>query len=63
VGFYRSIKQDDDLKSIPIIMITGVSGEFEKFISSRKQVPPPEGYIQKPIEKAELLEMVQRLTA
>ena len=37
VAVYRKVKEDDKLKSIPVIIITGVSSEFEKFISSRKQ--------------------------
>ena len=35
--------------------------DFEKFISSRKQVPPPEGYISKPIDREKLLATVARL--
>ncbi len=59
--FYRTMKENDSFKSIPIIIITGVSKDFEGFISTRKQVPPPEGYISKPIEQDKLLEMIQDL--
>ena len=38
-----------------LIIVTGVSGEFKTFISTRKQVPPPEGYLSKPIDKTEIL--------
>jgi CheY-like chemotaxis protein len=62
VRFYREMKEDDQLKDIPIIIVTGISEDFERFISTRKQVPPPEGYVQKPIDKAEMLELVGRLT-
>ncbi len=61
VAVYRKVKEDDGLKSIPVIIITGVSNEFEKFISTRRQVPPPEGYISKPVEHEELLKMVRGL--
>lgn len=61
VRFYREMKESDQWKSIPIIMITGVSGDFEKFISTRSQVPPPDGYISKPIQQDELLAKVKEL--
>ena len=63
VKFYRDMKVDDRWKHIPIIIITGVSEDFKKFISSRQQVPPPEGYLSKPIEKEEILALVRKFTA
>ncbi len=63
VRFYREMKESDDWKDIPIIIITGISGDFEKFISTRKQVPPPEGYVAKPIEPKEILELVKKFTS
>ena len=67
VRFYREVKEFPDTAKIPIIIVTGVTGwgrrpeDFEKFISSRKQVPPPEGFIAKPIEEDELLSKVKEL--
>jgi CheY-like chemotaxis protein len=61
VRFYRNIKESEDWKDIPIIIVTGISDEFEKFISTRKQVPPPEGYISKPIDEQELLGLIKKL--
>jgi len=61
VAVYRRLKEDDQLKSIPVIIVTGVSGEFEKFISTRRQVPPPEGYISKPVDHEQFLKMVAEL--
>lgn len=63
VAVYRTLKEDDGLKSIPVIIITGVSDDFEKFISTRRQVPPPEGYISKPVDVEELLGKVNELLA
>ena len=60
-GFYREMKESEQLKSIPIIIITGVAHDFQKFISSRRQVPPPEGYLTKPIETSDLLEEINKL--
>ena len=61
VRFYRRMKEEESLKSVPIIIITGISDDFKSFISSRSQVPPPEGYLAKPVEEEELLELVRKL--
>lgn len=61
VAVYRAIKEDERLKKIPVIIITGISEDFRKFISTRRQVPPPEGYVSKPVDPDELLSMVRRL--
>lgn len=63
VRCYRELRERDEWKSIPVIMITGVSEDFRGFISSRRQVPPPEGYLSKPVDEEQLLQMVRHLTA
>ncbi|MCP4679637.1 MAG: response regulator [Deltaproteobacteria bacterium] len=62
VRFYRDMKENDAWKDIPIIIITGISKDFEKFISTRSQVPPPKGYLSKPIDQEELLKLADKLT-
>jgi CheY-like chemotaxis protein len=59
VRFYRDMKESNQWKDIPIIIVTGVSKDFEKFISTRRQVPPPDGYISKPIDREQLLSLVK----
>ena len=61
VAVYRALKQDEQWKGIPIIITTGISEDFEKFISSRRQVPPPDAYLSKPIEAEELVSRVREL--
>ena len=63
VRFYRDLRENEALKHIPVIMVTGISNDFEKFISSRKQVPPPEGYMSKPIDRDKILKMIEELTS
>jgi CheY-like chemotaxis protein len=63
VKFYREMKESPDWKNIPIIVVTGISEDFKTFISTRKQVPPPEGYIQKPIDRQQMLDTVKKLLA
>jgi CheY-like chemotaxis protein len=65
VRFYRDVKDDPELMNIPIIIITALTGwgydpdGFHKFIKSRKQVPPPEGFLAKPVDREELLKIVK----
>lgn len=61
VAVYRKLKEDERLKSIPVIIVTGISEEFERFISTRRQVPPPEGYISKPVDAEQFVRMVRDL--
>lgn len=63
VAVYRALKEDDRLKQIPVIIVTGISEDFRKFISTRRQVPPPEGYISKPVDSEQLVRMVRELLA
>ena len=61
VSVYRRVKESEEFKNIPVIMVTGVSNDFKKFISTRRQVPPPEGYISKPVDHEEFLRLVGEL--
>jgi CheY-like chemotaxis protein len=63
VGVYRKLREEDRYKGIPVIIITGVSDDFKHFISSRRKVPPPEGYLSKPIEAEELVRLVGELVS
>jgi CheY-like chemotaxis protein len=61
VRVYRDLRDDPALRDIPVLMITGVMHQFKEFIHHRKRVPPPDGYIAKPFDVAELLATVERL--
>jgi CheY-like chemotaxis protein len=67
VKVYRELKQNPDLSDIKVLVVTGVTGfggkseSFEKFLGTRKQVPPPDGFIATPIEQEEMLEKVKEL--
>jgi CheY-like chemotaxis protein len=60
VRAYRSLKEDPVLRKIPVIIVTGVSHDFKHFISTRSQVPPPEGYLEKPVRAEDLLSEVKK---
>jgi two-component system phosphate regulon response regulator PhoB len=61
VKCYREMRDDPNLRSVPIVMVTGVTAEFERFISTRRQVPPPDGYVRKPVDQKEILAVVSKL--
>jgi CheY-like chemotaxis protein len=69
VKFYREIRKNPDLCKIPIVVVTGVTGlggnpeEFHKFLSTRRDTPPPDGFIAKPVDREKLLETIERLLA
>ena len=57
----RDLQNNESTKNTPIIMVTGVSTDMKRFIESRKQVHPPEGYFEKPVDREALLKKVQEL--
>jgi len=63
------LRTDPDLSSIPVIIVTAVTGlggdkyAYEKFISNRSLVPAPEGYFPKPIEREAFVAAVKKLLA
>jgi len=61
VAVYRAVKSDEALKDIPVVVVTGLSSDFERFISTRRSVPPPEGYVGKPVDHELFLETVRGL--
>jgi CheY-like chemotaxis protein len=69
MGFYRELKSNPDLASIPVIFVTGVTGfggdkeGIKKFIDGRRNIASPEGYFSKPIDRDEFLKTVGKLLA
>ena len=65
--FYKEVKTDPDLASIPVVIVTAVTGYagdpygYEKFLSHRSLVAPPEGFFPKPIDRDEFLAKVEEL--
>ncbi len=55
VKAFRNIQEAEETKDIPVIIVTGISKDFKKFIHTRKHVEPPKAYMEKPIDTAALL--------
>ena len=69
IRFYRNLKADAELAGTPVVVVTAVTGKggdprpFEEFLSTRKVIPPPEGFFSKPIDREEFLAEVKRILA
>ena len=69
ISLISDMKRDEDLKKIPVIMVTGVSGEtgidLKSFLKRGSDkgggtLPlTPEGYIEKPIDPAKLITLIK----
>lgn len=66
IALYRELRKSPELKSIPVVMVTGFRAEefpgvdFKKFVYERS-VPGPEGYVEKPIDRQLLLRTVKEI--
>lgn len=69
VRMYRNLKEDPRLASIPVLVVTAVTGlggdpePFRHFLDTRKSVPAPEGFFSKPIEREQFLAKVDEILA
>ena len=61
VRMFRDLQADPNTAEIPVVIITGISSEFEQFIRSRKQVAPPAAYFEKPVDRDAVLAKVREL--
>ncbi len=65
--FYKEIKTDPALATIPVVIVTAVTGYggdprgYEKFLNRQSLVPMPEGFFPKPIDRDEFLAAVKKL--
>lgn len=58
---YEEMREDPDLQGVPVCIVSG-QPELRKLIYQRV-VPPPDGYLDKPINEAALLLIVKKLLA
>jgi CheY-like chemotaxis protein len=67
IRFYRDLKENPETSGIPVVVVTAVTGyggdpePFERFLSTRKQVPPPEAFLSKPIDRDEFIRVISEL--
>jgi len=67
IRFYRDLKDNPELRQIPVVVVTAVTGyggdpePFKKFLETRRQVPPPEAFFSKPIDRQEFIDKVAEI--
>ncbi len=54
-----TLRRDENLNALPVVIITGVTS-FDK-LTDYRDVRPPEGFMQKPIDLAQLLSTIETL--
>ena len=68
IQMYRELKAHEDLKKVPVIMVSTIDKKtfsfYQKFQSTpgHKGVPEPGAYLEKPLEAEELIRLVHTLT-
>lgn len=60
---YRQIKDDLELRPIPVIIITGIGDSLHTYFKKVPGFSRPEGFMNKPIDPTELIQMARRLLA
>jgi len=69
IQMYRQLKTDDQLRNIPVIMLSGISKKTffhsQNVLNSYmgQRLPEPEAYIEKPPESEELIQLAESLLA
>lgn len=64
IKMYRELRKDEEIKDIPVVMVTGFgkddvpSMDFKEWIKQRA-IKAPEAYIEKPVNKEELLSAIR----
>jgi DNA-binding response OmpR family regulator len=61
VRMFRDLQADPATSDIPVIIITGISHDFKRFIETRRQVRPPAGYFDKPPDREQLLAKIREI--
>jgi len=61
VRMYRNLHDTPSTNQIPVIVITGVTSDYKGFLESRKQVEPPAGYFEKPINRDAVLARIKEI--
>jgi CheY-like chemotaxis protein len=61
VRMFRNLQEDEATAHIPVIIVTGISSDFKRFIETRRQVHAPAGNFEKPIDRGKLLQKIAEI--
>jgi len=57
----RNLQETEATAAIPIIIVTGVSPNLKRFIERNKRLQMPAAFMEKPVDRDELLKKVKEL--
>lgn len=57
----RKLQETEETSGIPIIMVTGVSTDVKRFIERSKHLEMPAAFMEKPVERDDLLKKIREL--
>lgn len=64
LSLYREIREDADLAGMPIVVVSGLNpADAEATLGFGETLPPPDAYVEKPVDIQELINAVGRLIA
>ncbi len=61
VRMFRNVQEEATTAHIPVVILTGISHDFKRFIETRRQVHPPAGYFDKPPDREKLIAKINEL--
>ncbi|MHC4591001.1 MAG: response regulator, partial [Planctomycetota bacterium] len=67
--FFKELRADSDLGSVPVVVVTAVTGYagdpygYLKFMQKQANLPEPEAFFPKPIDKDALLDTIHKLVS
>ena len=67
VAMYRELKTDQELKDIPVIMLTGIGEKsFSHYLKMlnlkvKDPIPQPDAHMEKPLDHEKLLELAKKI--
>lgn len=60
IKFYRDLKKDAKHRDVPVIIVSGATQYKPLFDLDRHALPTPFGFVEKPIDREELLQKIKQ---
>ena len=62
-SLYVSLRRDERLAPVPVVILSGLNArrELARMLSTLTDVPPPDGYIEKPVDMSAFIAAVETL--
>ena len=61
VKMYKNLHKDDNLSSIPVILVTGATPMLNTFLDKIKSLKKPAGFMEKPVKDSDLIAKVKEI--